>query len=95
MEKIDYREMRRKHISDQDLVELSLDKVIALIERAESFAKNAKKSLVDGSRVPVGKDFGAAMNAKLEAIMLEVYDAFIEEDDEMIIGPIPKPKPDQ
>jgi hypothetical protein len=92
MDKEQISKMRNKHHRGNDIVALSLDKVIALIENAEAFAQNAKKSLEDGSRVPLGKDFGEAMNDKLEAVMLEVYDEFIEEVDEILIGPVPKPE---
>ena len=82
---------RGHHNRDDNIVIPSLEKIISLTDRASKFATEVRDSVATGSVIPVGDDFGQAMISMLKAAILETYDEFVEAEDEIIIGPVPKP----
>ena len=72
------------HPDNAELKELSLKKIIGLIERAKSYAENGLESVKAGSQVPLGKDYGMRLVKKLDRAIRETVDTFIEGEDEFV-----------
>ena len=72
-------------IREKEVVELDLERAIALTKMASRFAENVLNGIQKGNRNPVGTDFGLKMIAKLEKAIESVYDSFVEFDDENIL----------
>ncbi len=66
-------------------IELIKSRLMHIVDKLE----RAKKSLDEGSSIPVGEDFGNMLIEDLKKTMNKTYDLFVEEPDEYTVGPMP------